>query len=195
MVTVTIRNSHIVFGPSYVPPGTIAITVFNGTPTARDFGAGAKRTGAIAAGGSAKLIVTLAGKGKRTFSSVAKTSSRSGTRLLTGALFLFKPCPDPATTTVNVSMATQAAGGLTLSQTRVPCGTVTFDVTDVNAPGTSLLVSTEVPPLSDVTDQLAPGETATMTLRFEAQGVADCEAVADSEGGTAIVGFAPLTLF
>lgn len=192
-VTVTIRNSEILIAPGWVPTGKLVLTVLNRTKRARDFGVGSQRTGAIAAGGSEKLTVTLSGKGERTVSSVATGSSP---RRLTGALYLFKPCPNPATTTVEVSMATQSAGGLTLSQTRVPCGTVTFEVTDVNTPGTSLLVSNNVPPRSGVTDQLAPGGTATMTLRFAAKAVVRCEAIADdAEGDSLVVAYAPLTLY
>jgi hypothetical protein len=93
-------------------------------------------------------------------------------------------------------MATKAAGGLTLSQTRVPCGTVTFDVTDVDTPGTSLLVSSDVPPLSRVTDQLDPGGTATLTVRFPAKGLVRCQAVSDdSSGYSVVVAYGALTLF
>jgi len=190
-VKVTISGSRIAFAPSYVPPGTLVFTVFNRTRSARDFGVGARRTGAIAAGRSGKLTVTLPGKGERTFSSVAMASSRR----ITGALYLIEPCTRPAMTTVDVSMA-KSAGGITLSQTRVPCGTVTFEVTDVDTPATSLLVSLDVPPLSGVTNQLDPGGTATMTLNFAAKGVVHCEAVQDDAGGDSVVaGFASLTLY
>jgi len=190
-VTVTISNSRIVFAPSYAPTGTLALTVLNRTTGARDFGVGARRTAAIAAGRSARLTVTLPAKGERTFSSVAA----GGVRRLTGALYLFEPCAHPATTTVDVSMG-NSAGGLVLSQTRVPCGTVTFAVTDVDATGASLLVSSAVPPQSAVTNQLDPGGTATLTLRFAAKAVVDCDAVEDdTDGDSVVVGYASLTLF
>jgi hypothetical protein len=199
-VTATITNSRIVFAPSYVPTGTIVFTVFNRTSGARAFGVGARRTGAIAAGRSAKLTVTFTKLGERTFSSVATANSRRSkgpTPGLTGALYLYEPCTHPAMTTVNVSMATESAGGLTLSQTRVPCGTVTFDVTDVDEPATSLLASIVVPQLAQVTDQLDPGETASFTLSSAAKTVIRCDEVQDNaaESASVIVGYGSLSLF
>jgi hypothetical protein len=190
-VTVTIRNSRIVFAPAWVPTGPLVLTVFNRTRGARDFGVGARRTGAIAAGRSARLTVTLPGKGERTFSSVATASSRR----ITGTLYLFEPCTHPAMTTVDVHIA-KSAGGLMLSPSSVPCGTVTFAVTDVDTPGASVLVSSVVPPLSGVTDQLAPGGTATLTLRFAAKAIVHLDAVEDdAEGDSVVVGYGSLTLF
>jgi hypothetical protein len=190
-VTATIENSRIAFTPSYVPTGKVVLTVVNRTKGARDFGVGARRTNAIASGRSARLTVTLPKKGERTFSSVAAAGS---TRRLTGALYLIEPCAQPATTTVDVNIA-KSAGGLTLSQSSVPCGTVTFVVTDVDSPGTSLLVSVDTPPLSSVTDQLNPGGTATLTVPFAAKAVVHCDAVQnDSVGDSVVVGSASLTL-
>jgi hypothetical protein len=93
-------------------------------------------------------------------------------------------------------MASQSAGGLMLSQTQIPCGTVTFDVTDVDEPATSFLASTVVPALSDVTNQLDPGETATLTLRSVAKTVVHCDAVQYDgvESDSFSVGYASLTL-
>jgi hypothetical protein len=196
-VTVTITKSRILFAPSYVPSGTLALTVVNRTREARDFVVGARRTGAIAPGHSAMLTATLAGQGARAVSSVA-TASAGGAqgrpRRLTGAFYLFEPCAHPSTTTVSVSLST-AAGGLALSPSTVPCGTVTFVVTDVDLPATSLLVSIVVPPRSGVTDELQPGGTATMTVQFAAKALVSCDAVQDdSAGDSLVVGHASLTL-
>jgi hypothetical protein len=191
-VTVTIKRSHMVFAPDYVPPGRVAFTILNRTKHARDFGVGARRTAAIRAGGSARLTVPLPNLGERTFSSAAPASSSP----IRGALYLIDPCTSPVASTVDVSISKAAEGGVTLSQTRVPCGTVTFDVTDVDTPGTSLLVSVAVPPLSSVTDQLAPGGTATMTVPFTAKAVVHCEAVQDDNNGDSlVVGAGSLTLY
>jgi hypothetical protein len=195
-VRVTISNSRITFAPSYVPTGRVVFTVFNRTSGSRDFGASARRTGAIAAGSSTRLTLSLPATGKRTFSSVAAASSRTERRAsrLTGALYLFAPCVNPVASTVDVNIAS-SAGGVTLSQTTVPCGTVTFAVTDVNVTGASFLVSTGVPPVAADTDQLDPGGTATLTVRFAARGVVDCDAVENNaEGDAVIVGYGSLTL-
>jgi len=190
-VTVTIRNSGIVFAPSYAPTGKLVFAVFNRTTGARDFGVGAQRTGAIAGGRSARLTVTLSAQGERTFTSVATGRLRR----VTGALDLFEPCTHPVPTTVDVSL-TKSAEGLTLSQATVPCGTVTFAVTDVDEAGASLLVSVEAPPQSAVTNQLGPGGTATLTFRSAAKAVVECDAVEDDgNGDSVVVGYASLTLF
>jgi hypothetical protein len=195
-VRVTITSSRISFAPSYVPTGTVVFTVFNRTAGTRDFGATDRRTGAIAPGGSTTLTLSLQASGKRKFSSIAVRSSavKRRTSRLTAALYLFAPCAHPAATAVAVNIA-GSPGGLTLSPTTVPCGTVTFAVTDVNAPGASLVVSTGVPPVAADTSQLAAGGTATLTVRFAAAGVVDCDAVENnSEGDAVVVGYGALTL-
>jgi hypothetical protein len=178
-VTATITNSRIGLAPSYVSTGTVVITVVNRTKDRRDFGVGARRTGAIAAGRSERLTVTFSGSGERRFSSVAVVGSRhitGGSRRLTAAIHLFEPCSDASATTVDVQID-QSAGGLTLSPTTVPCGTVTFDVTDVDAPNARLLVSADAPPRSGLTTQLNPGGTTTLTIHFPATALAQCVAV------------------
>jgi hypothetical protein len=196
-VTVTIRTSAIVFAPRYVPSGAVAFTVFNRTRGARDFGVGARRTRAIAAGRSTRLTLALASNGERTFSSLATAGSRTKGLVprVTGALYLFEPCKHPAATTVEVSISTSTAG-LMLSQTMVPCGTVTFAVTDVDTTGVSLLVTTALPPLAAETNELDPGGTATLTVRFVATAVIDCDAIeSDAGGNPTLVGHGSLTLF
>jgi hypothetical protein len=188
-VTATITNSRIVFAPSYAPTGTVVITVINRTKDRRDFGVGARRTPAIAAGRSERLTVTFSGSGERQFSSVAAAGSRhitGGSRLLTAALNLFEPCSDASATTVDVQID-QSAGGLTLSPTTVPCGTVTFDVTDVDTPNARLLVSAAAPPRSGLTAQLNPGATATFTIQFPATALAHCSVVQVGGDGVVVV--------
>jgi hypothetical protein len=196
-VTATITNSRIVFAPSYVPAGTLAITVVNRTKDRRDFGVGAQRTGAIAAARSQRLTVTLSGSGERQFYSVAAAGSRHiagvSTRL-TAALHLFEPCSAPSATTVAVQID-QAAGGLTLSPTTVPCGTVTFDVTDVDTPNVRLIFSADAPPRSGLTTQLNPGAMATLTVNFPAAALAHFSAVqVGGDGILVVIGDSSLTV-
>jgi hypothetical protein len=163
------------------------ITVVNRTKDRRDFGVGARRTGAIAAGRSKRLTVTFSGSGERRLSSVAVAGSRrimGGSRRLTAAIHLFEPCSDPSATTVDVQI-NHSAGGLTLSPTTVPCGTVTFDVTDVDTTNARLFVSADAPPLSSLTTQLNPGGTTTLTVYFPATALAQCVAV--QVGGDGII--------
>jgi len=196
-VTATITNSRILFTPSYVPTGALVITVVNRTKDRRDFGVGARRTGPIAAGRSALLTVTVSGSGDREFSSVVAAGSRHITgrsRRLTAALHLFEPCNDASATTVDVQID-ESAGGLTLSPTTIPCGTVTFDITDVDTPNARLVVSAEMPPQSGLAPQLNPGETATLTVDFPASTLAHCTAIqVGGDGVVVVVGDGSLTL-
>jgi hypothetical protein len=131
--------------------------------------------------------VTFSGSGERRSSSVAVAGSRhitSRSRRLTAAIHLFEPCSDPSATTVDVQID-HAAGGLTLSPTTVPCGTVTFDVTDVDTTNVRLFVSTNAPPLSGLTTQLNPGGTTTLTVDFPTTGLAQCVAV--QVGGDGVI--------
>jgi hypothetical protein len=186
-----------VFAPSYVPTGTVVITVVNRTKDRRDFGVGSQRTGAIAAGRSELLTVTLSGSGERRFFSVASAGSShitGGSRRLTAALHLFEPCGDASATTVDVQID-QSAGGLTLSPATVPCGTVTFDVTDVDTPNARLLVSADAPPRSGLTAQLNPGGTAMLTINFPATALAHFSAVQiGGDGVVTVVGDGSLTV-
>jgi hypothetical protein len=173
------------------------ITVLNRATDRRDFGAGAQRTGAIAAGRSAQLTVTVSASGDREFSSVAAAASRHSTgrsRRLTAALHLFAPCGDVSATTVDVQID-ESAGGVTLSPTTIPCGTVTFEVIDVDTPNARLLVSADAPPRSGLSPQLNPGETATLTVDFPAATLAHCNAVqVGGDGVVVAVGEGSLTL-
>ncbi|HEY1776810.1 MAG TPA: hypothetical protein VGG41_11680 [Solirubrobacteraceae bacterium] len=186
-VTATITNSRVALAPSYVPAGTVVITVVNRTKDRREFGEGARRTGVIAAGSSGQLTVTVAGSGEREFFSVAPAGSRhraSQSHRLTAALHLFEPCSNAAATTVDVQID-KAAGGLTLSSSAVPCGAVTFDITDVDTTSAVLLIAAEAPPVSVVTKQMNPGTTATLTVEFPATALARCSVVQIGGDGVA----------
>jgi hypothetical protein len=189
-VTVTITNSRITFAPNSVPTGAVVFKVLNRTNVRRDFGIGAKRTGTIVARRSARLAVTLKGQGTRAFSSVGKAQARR----IVGLLYLFEPCTDPTSSTVNVQLG-KSVGGLALSPTSVPCGTVTFVVTDTDTPGDSFLVSISVPEVSGLTSPLQPGGTTSLTVRFPAKAVVHCDAVVDDNAGDSlVVGGGSLTL-
>jgi hypothetical protein len=186
-VTATITNSRVVLAPSYVPAGTVVITVVNRTKGRREFGEGARRTGVIAAGSSGQITVTVARSGEREFFSLAPAVSRhraARAHRLTAALHLFEPCSDTAATTVDVQID-KAAGGFTLSSTAVPCGAVTFDITDMDTTNAVLLIAAEAPPVSVVTKQLNPGATASLTVEFPATTVARCSVVQIGGDGVA----------
>jgi hypothetical protein len=89
----------------------------------------------------------------------------------------------------------ESAGRLTLSPTTVPCGTVTFDVTDVDTTSARLLVSTDTLPGWSITPLLNPGGTATLTVQFPTTAVATCTAVqVGGDGVITTVGEGSLTI-
>jgi hypothetical protein len=112
------------------------------------------------------LTVTLPRQGLRNVSSVADTHAPR----LTGQLAIFAACTSPTTTTVTVQLA-QGQGGLTVSQSVIPCGTVTFQVTDTGPLNDSLQAFSNVPPIQGGTPELQPGQTAKLTVRFLAKGL------------------------
>jgi hypothetical protein len=86
-------------------------------------------------------------------------------------LTTFVPCSQPATTTVAVRMDHDGTG-ITLSRTTIPCGTVTFVVTNVGALDDSLQVFADYPGARGTTPELGTGQTAKLTIRFTEKSVA-----------------------
>jgi uncharacterized cupredoxin-like copper-binding protein len=165
-VFVKLTDSKLTVAPSRVPVGTVVFRIVNKGKTARSFAIDGKRARTIAAGKSATLRVELRGRGPRALVSVGR---RHGARL-NGVLDIFEPCTNPATTTVSVQMA-QEPGGITLSQTTIPCGVVTFVVTDVGTMVDSFQVFADYPQAQGSTRELRPGQTARLTVRFTEKGI------------------------
>jgi hypothetical protein len=165
-VKVSIDRSAIVVSPANVPAGKVVLKVFNHTHATRDFRIGARRTPLIRAGRSATLTVSLPRRGPRNVSSVAAARAPR----LFGVFDVFAPCTSATQITVRVQLA-QDQGGLTVSQSVIPCGTVTFVVTDTGPFGDSLQIFAEAPQIQGTTPELKPGQTATLTLRFPAKGL------------------------
>jgi hypothetical protein len=165
-VSVALENATIVVSPALVPTGPVVFRVVNRSSTPRDFRILGKATTKIAARRTATLAVNLAGGGSRTFSSVG---SRRSPRL-SGLLDVFEPCTAPAASTVTVQLA-QDRGGLTISQAALPCGTVTFVVTNTGTLTDSLQIFSQEPAVAGSTPELQPGQTARVTLRFPAKGL------------------------
>jgi hypothetical protein len=65
-----------------------------------------------------------------------------------------------------------ARSGITLSQTTIPCGTVTFVVTNIGVLVDSFQVFTDYPHARGTTPELQPGETARLTIRFTEKSIA-----------------------
>jgi hypothetical protein len=149
-----------------VPTGPVVFEVANRSSKPRDFRIAGRKTPEISAGRTATLTVNLAASGSRTFSSA---EGRRSPRL-TGLLDVFAPCTSPAASTVNVQLA-QDRGGLTISQAALPCGTVTFVVTNAGTLTDSLQIFSQAPAVAGSTPELQPGQTARVTLRFPAKGL------------------------
>jgi hypothetical protein len=165
-VTVTIKGSAVTVSPTAVPAGAVAFKIVNRTKIARNFEIAGRTTPVIPAGKSANLTVRLRKEGPLTFRSAARTRSPR----LTGELDVYEPCTNPVATTVRMQMA-QDNGGITVSQTTIACGTVTFIVTNAGSVTDSLQIFTQVPSLGVSTPELLAGQTATLTIHFVEKGV------------------------
>ncbi len=124
IVHVTLGSTGITLSPSSVVAGNVVFTVTNRTRAPRDFEIGGKKTPPIAVGKSATLKAAFAPRPHK-YLSVGQGKAAP----LTGLLGVFPACTNPTVTTVEVSVALTK---MTLSQTSVPCGTVTFVVTNTD---------------------------------------------------------------
>ena len=167
-ILVTMTDSKLKLQRAIVPVGTVVFRVVNKGRTQHDFRIGGHRTRTIAAGKTATLKVDFAKPGSYPYG--------SGRRASAGELSVFRPCSDPANSTISVQMTT---GTITLSQTRVPCGTVTFVVTNTDRgdPGVhqfavdlSLLRSVSARKTRIIGPYVNPGQTVRLTVTFNAKG-------------------------
>ena len=166
-VTVVLSDSTMTAAPSKVPTGIVVFRVVNLGRAARTFAIGGRRTPAIAPGRSGTLSVDLIGRGPHLFASAGP----KGRARLTGVLTVFEPCTRPVATTVTVKMDHDRSG-ITFSQTTVPCGTVTFVVTNIGALDDSFQVFADYPQAQGATPVLRPHQTARLTIRFTEKGPA-----------------------
>jgi hypothetical protein len=164
-VLVRLSDSQSIVTPHKVPVGPVVFKIVNKGRTARSFAIAGRRTPMIPTGSSASLRFTLS-RGAHPF-----VSSGRHTERLTGVLNVFVPCRSPRATTVDVRMDHDRSG-ITLSQTTIPCGTVTFVVTNVGAMVDSLQVFADYPDARGTTPELRPGQSARLTIRFTEKGVA-----------------------
>jgi hypothetical protein len=160
-VRVTLTDSKLIVAPSRVPVGIVVFRIVNRGHGARRFSVGSTRTRAIAPGGSASLRIAFTTPGTR---STASAGVRRATQL-TGVIGVFAPCAHPTATTVLVQLG-QDNGGLTISQTTIPCGAVTFVVTDTGSLIDSLQVFADYAGAHGTTPELEPGRTASLTIQF-----------------------------
>lgn len=167
VVSVRLTNSSLIVAPSKIPTGPAVFRIVNKGTTARRFAIGDKRTPLIARGRSATLSVELSGRGPHPYVS---TGTGRAARL-SGVLTVFEPCLQPAVTSVNVTMDHDRSG-IALSRSTLPCGTVTFVVTNIGLAVDSLQVFPDYPSAGGKTPELEPGQSARLTVRLPEKGIA-----------------------
>ena len=124
VVRITLRDADVTLEPSSVIAGNVVFKVANKGRTPRDFEIAGKKTPALAAGKSATLRAAFAARPYRYVSAGGRRAAR-----LTGFLGVLHACTNPTATTVTVDIT---FGQMSFSQAAVPCGTVTFDVTNTD---------------------------------------------------------------
>jgi hypothetical protein len=169
-VPVTLRNSSLTVDASTIPVGPVIFVVRNRASVGRTFAIAGKTTAKIQPGKSATLSVSLGAAGLQEYSSAGRTRSS----LLNGSVQVIQPCVNPVASTATVTLG-QDQGGLTLSSSSVPCGAVTFVVTNVGKLVDDLHVFVDLPGEKGATPELNPGQTARLTITFTAKGRAYLE--------------------
>jgi plastocyanin len=177
-----------------VPPGTVVFEIVNRGKVKHNFAIAGKKTPVLAPGKSAKLTVVFKQAGSYTYSSSIRGQSAQGMKGVIDARIVSStcsgcmkqpvpqgtgsaggstvgvPCASPAGSTINVRIFDF---GFTLSQTTVPCGSVTFVIIntgqvthnfDVESPGTN------GKPVFNGGLTLLGGETASQTINFSTTG-------------------------
>jgi hypothetical protein len=165
-VIVRLSDSHATMAPSKVPVGAVVFTIANRGRSTRSFAIDHVRRSSIEPGSSVTVRAAFSGRGPRQYVSVGKHVAR-----LSGVLDVFDPCTRPQLSTVDVRMD-HGRTGITLSQTAIPCGTVTFVVTNVGELVDSLQVFADYPHARGSTPELQPGQSARLTIHFTEKSIA-----------------------
>ena len=168
-VAVTITSPRVTAAPVRVPGGTVVFKVSNRASVSQNFTIAGKSTADIPPGGSATLRVALPKSGSYLFLSYGKHHTAPAS----GVLAVTNTCSAPVSTSVSVQMQ---EGPMTLSRQTVPCGTVTFVITNggtmvhtfqVTTPdNTAIIVPGGQGP------RLNPGQSASIIVHFTTKGSA-----------------------
>jgi hypothetical protein len=163
-IAVTITESKLSVSSRAVNVGAAVFRVANKGKRAHRFTLGGKSTPLIGAGRSATLRVAIPNKGPYVYYSVAP--GRAPT--FKGALSVIDPCTKPVASTVSVEMR---EAPMTFSRTTVPCGTVTFTVTNAGTVGHRFDLFQTNPPRTLLHGALLePGKTATVSVPLLVKG-------------------------
>jgi uncharacterized cupredoxin-like copper-binding protein len=155
-VTITDTQLRVVQKPVRI--GLVTFKVANKSKTARDFRIAGKKTPKIAPGKAATLRVTFTKTGL-----VVYSSTGSGRALLSGVFTFVDPCTTPVASTVSLQMR---EGTIQLSRPSVPCGSVTFAVTNAG----TIVHTFQISAANGRGQQLQPGQTANLTVQLTKKG-------------------------
>jgi hypothetical protein len=167
LVAVELRDATLSIRPGRVPAGAVVFRIVNRGRAPRNLTIGRVHTSMIPGGRSGTLRADLRTRGPQGYASLGREHSRR----LAGVLTVFVPCLHPAVTTVEVRMDHDRSG-IMLSRSTIPCGAVTFVVTNVGLVPDSLQMVTDYPQPGAATPELAPGQTTRLTVRFTEKGIA-----------------------
>jgi hypothetical protein len=164
-VTATITSATLNLSTMQANAGTIVFQIANHSGIPRTFTIGGKTSAVIPANKSATFTVVLAGG-----TYLALSYGPALTHGLSTELTVNATCLHPTRTTVTVRMR---PGPIALSRSTVPCGTVTFRVTNVGR--TLVQVFAIYQPNNDGVQlghspRLSPGRSASLTVQFRTRG-------------------------
>ncbi len=175
-ITVTMTEYHFKLSKTAnVPVGTVTFKLINKGKVPHNFKINGKTSKLIPAGKTGTLTVVFTKKGKFTYECTVFGHAKLGmkgslgiatapaTTTTTTTTTPVATCANPVATTVTVS---EFEYGFTLSQTTVPCGTVTFNMTNAGSIVHDFIVYGAVPATSGLGPALNPGATATMNTIF-----------------------------
>ena len=153
-VVVTITDSKLTLRPATVAHGIVTFKVEHAGLVAHSFEVGGKTTSRIAHGKTAVLKVALPKAGS--YQAVAQGGAGTA-------------CAQPASTTVTVTIVPPT---FTFSQTTIPCGTVTFVVTNTGQLTHSLEISAPIGAATIPTNPpMQPGQTQRFTISMTEKGI------------------------
>lgn len=164
IVRVTLSDTGVLLSPQSVISGDVVFKIANRSRTPRDFEVGGKRTPIIPAGKTGTLSGTLEARPYRYVSVGNDRSVR-----LTGFVGVLPACTRPTETTVTADITINQ---ITLSQTTVPCGTVTFTVSNSDVSDTHDL-NFALPTVQGgqrFGSRLKPGQSAKMVVNLPYKG-------------------------
>ena len=175
-LSVTLTGTKVSVSQKTVTPGVVRLTVANKSPAARKFSIAGKTTGAIGPGKIATLRISFR-PGSYAYVSTGRGTPVKGALVVAAAVprvptvpqgsvtagsqptatGTVTPCLHPVSTSVTVLMTD---GNFTFSQTTIPCGTVTFALTNAGNLEHSLSLGGGAKP------GLAAGQTGSMVVNL-----------------------------